>query len=110
MAADRRLLCRPTADFTLVLLDHDLGGLDDGRNFVALLQLHLLRTVFGDDRLHQTVADFDGDESCDRSEQDFGDLTLQMVASAKRHKSFLPDDYRGRLRTSEALHPVALES
>ena len=57
-----------------VLLEHDFGGLDDGFDFVADLELHGVDAAPGDDAFDHVVADPDGDVSHDLTEKDLLDL------------------------------------
>src|SRR5882757_321891 len=78
----------------LVLLNHDLGGLDDRSDLVALLQSKFFGTSPGNYRLDDIISHFQGDERGNGPQQYFGDFALQMVASAECHGNFSSCNFR----------------
>lgn len=93
------------------LVDHDVGGLDNGVDLVALSQLQLVRRLGGDDRGDGPAADIDPDLGRDGAAVDGGDPAAKPVAGAEGHgrllRSFVGRGVRPYLRVMKG--PVMQE-
>src|SRR5215470_7142264 len=87
---------------TLVLADHDVGGLDDGVGLVALVELQLIHRLVGDGRGDDGAVDVDLHVRRGGAPGDLDHASLQHVARAQLH-----DVASGSAAGRESVHPAA---
>jgi hypothetical protein len=77
--SSRNALSWRRSGFTLLLLDHDLGGLDHGRDSVANLEIHFDGAAAGDYAFDEIVSNLDHHVSHYPAELEFGDFALKAI-------------------------------
>jgi hypothetical protein len=76
----RNALSWRRSGFTILLLDHDLGGLDHGRDSVANLEIHFDGAAAGDYAFDEIVSDLDDYMGHHTAKLQLCDFALKAIA------------------------------